>query len=574
MIVPFQPPAKQPVADFPIIVQRGSIPPPPPPSSIASSNHDDSDWHAKVLAAIDTRFAYLQAIEAAGDEARQLEMRSCAADPVYWINNWVWTGDPRKSLDGLPISPMVLWAKQVEYIRWLQEREATQTSGLVEKSRDAGATWLTVAYVVHAWLFRPSFSAGFASRDFGEVDQLGNPDTIFEKIRFLINNLPVWMLPKGFKASEHCNLARIVNPANGSTITGEGGKNIGHGGRKSIFAVDESARLEHPELVDTGLSFNTNVRIDISTPNGAGNPFFEKRFGGTIAVFVFDFRDDPRKNKTETLPDGRVIYPWYEEQKKKFPAHIVASQVDRDYLGSIEGVCIPAQWVRAAVGLVLPKGGWGPTCAGLDVSEGDGGPDYSVWIPRFGPMIGEPVAWKGLMPSKTAYRARDLTAKHRMPVLFYDRPGPGIGIQDKFADLEDQKLPFRVVPVRTGLPASEMVWPDGQLSSQKFVNIKAELWWIVRTRFERTYEFVTEGTAYPPEDLISLPDPKGWDKERAWPVQQLIQELSSVKVGYNEAGKVLIESKKALKSRGIKSPDFADALVLCFQPVPRKVGIW
>jgi hypothetical protein len=38
-----------------------------------------------------------------------------------------------------------------------------------------------------------------------------------------------------------------------------------------------------------------------------------------------------------------------------------------------------------------------------------------------------------------------------------------------------------------------------------FANLRAELWWIVRTRFEKTYQVVTEGAVYPPDELISIP---------------------------------------------------------------------
>ncbi len=45
---------------------------------------------------------------------------------------------------------------------------------------------------------------------------------------------------------------------------------------------------------------------------------------------------------------------------------------------------------------------------------------------------------------------------------------------------------------------------------------------------------------------------------------QLISELSSIKYDINSTGKLIVESKKSLKSRGLKSPDMADAFVLTF----------
>ena len=81
------------------------------------------------------------------------------------------------------------------------------------------------------------------------------------------------MQPKGFKRKRDDCEAKLLNPANGAAITGEGGDDIGRGGRAAVYFVDESAFLVHPQLVDRALSQTTRVRIDVSTPNGPGNPF-------------------------------------------------------------------------------------------------------------------------------------------------------------------------------------------------------------------------------------------------------------------------------------------------------------
>lgn|GEM_PF-3269057 len=70
-----------------------------------------------------------------------------------------------------------------------------------------------------------------------------------------------------------------------------------------------------------------------------------RRFSGKHEVFTFHWRDDPRKSEE-----------WYEQQKAKKNPVTVAQELDLDYTASIEGICIPAAWVRAAVGLPLPAG--------------------------------------------------------------------------------------------------------------------------------------------------------------------------------------------------------------------------
>ena len=43
-------------------------------------------------------------------------------------------------------------------------------------------------------------------------------------------------------------------------------------------------------------------------------------------------------------------------------------------------------------------------------------------------------------------------------------------------------------------------------------------------------------------------------------------QLSQPTYGFTEHGKLLIESKKSMRARGIKSPNDADALMLAFAP--------
>jgi phage terminase large subunit len=273
----------------------------------------------------------------------RLELAFCAQNPIHWINRWCWTFDPREL--GRANQPFDLWPRQEQYLQWLQAREAAQNDGLCEKSRDMGITWLSCAFALHGWLFREGYKVGFGSRKLEYVDEKGNMDSIMEKARYLYRNLPEWMLPEGFSPKEHDHYCKLINPKNGSAITGEGGDEIGRGGRASIYFIDEAASLERPELAEASLSQTTRVRIYLSTPKGSGNVFYRKRFSlPAEQVFTFHWKDDPRKNDA-----------WYESEKARIgDDSIVAQELNIDYSGSLAGICIPAEWVRAAVNLKLP----------------------------------------------------------------------------------------------------------------------------------------------------------------------------------------------------------------------------
>ncbi len=299
----------------------------------------------------------------------QEELAKCAADPVYWINNYCRAFDPR-NLDN-PYGPFILSDLQVSVIRDLQEADRLRAGTLWEKSRDSGATFMAGFYALWCWLFHEGDATGFGSRKLDLVDSLGDPGCIFEKIRMTYRQLPDWMREaqsKGFIWSKHSTLGKFVNPMNGSTIIGEGGDNIGRGSRYSRYFVDEAAHIEHPKLINASLSQSTNVRHDISTPNGL-DEFYQKRQSGLVKVIRMHWIDDPRKwqweavdafgrvvqrgegrHPTEPIPNAyqspkpnaqgiTVRYPWYESPSARLhpdytdPAQL-AQEVDIDYVGS------------------------------------------------------------------------------------------------------------------------------------------------------------------------------------------------------------------------------------------------
>jgi hypothetical protein len=478
------------------------------------------------------RLLHRRRIEQGGFHEHELSV--CADSISHWVNHWVYTEDPREKGGALPFD---LFPRQEELLTWLGEREAARESGIVEKSRDTGVSWICCLYALHGWLFRPGFRCGFGSRKLEYVDRKGDMKTIFEKIRFALWGLPAWMLPKGFKHKEYDCHAKLINPALGNTITGEGGDEIGRGDRTTLYFVDEAAYLEHPQKVDSALSATTNVRIDVSTPNGPGNSFAQKRHSGVVPVFTFHWRSDPRKTQE-----------WYDDFKRVNGPEVTAEQLDIDYAASLEGICIPAKWVRAAINLDLVIAG--TVVAGLDIAEF--GRDRNVWIARQGPVVRQPLDWGQCNTTETAHRAADETRRVGAAVLSYDCIGVGAGVRGTL-DTAERPWPFTTNAVNVGEAPSDDYWPDGKTSKEKFVNLRAELWWKLRARFERAYERATGVAQHRDEDCISIPDHP-----------QLIQELSLPLVRRKETGKLFLESKEDMRKRGVKSPNFADALALAF----------
>ncbi len=173
--------------------------------------------------------------------------------PVDFINDWVVTYDPRHAgTDIPPRLPLILFRRQEELVGFLMSCLEDQESGLVEKCRDMGATWVCAAFSVWLWLFWPGSSVGWGSRKETLIDKIGDPDSIFEKMRIIVMGLPRPFWPADLSIKEHMTYMRFVNPETDSTITGEAGDNIGRGGRKLIYFKDEAQPLDALILTPVG----------------------------------------------------------------------------------------------------------------------------------------------------------------------------------------------------------------------------------------------------------------------------------------------------------------------------------
>lgn len=492
------------------------------------------------------------------------------------IEDWMITYDPRNIAKGLPpIMPFILFDRQKKFIEFVLDCIRNEENGLAEKSRDMGATWLCAAISVCLWLFESGSSIGWGSRKEMYVDTLGDPDSIFEKMRMIIDYLPRWLWPRKFNKKDNLSYMKIINPENLATITGEAGDNIGRGGRKTIYFVDEFARLVHPESIQASLGDNTNCQIDISTVFGTNSLFHRKRQAGEVwdtkkkietgitRIFIFDWKDHPSKDQE-----------WYDRRRQKAEREglmaIFAQEVDRDSSSAVEGVLIPAIWVKAAIDAQrkLPKLKWGEGAiiAALDVA--DGGPDKNSLAVRKGSVLRFISEWNGIDTTITAGKAITMCKIRKVASLQYDCIGVGAGVKGETNRLKSKGVingNLKIVPWNA---ASTPLFPKGHVirgdretptNADFFANLKAQAGWKLRARFEKTYKAVIQGKEYPVEELISIPSTLS-------KLHQLVDELSQPTYGPNGAGKIVINKKPD----GAKSPNLYDSVAMDYWPIERQ----
>lgn len=542
-----------------------------------------SEWPPTYEAIFSWRVATLRKLRASAS-ALASARAYYSTRPAEFIMDWMDTYDPRNNQRKW--MPFVFFEKQVELVDFLQSLTSEQESGLIEKARDMGATWVCCAYTIWRWLFVPNDAVGWGSRKEMLVDKLGDPDSIFEKMRLLLKRLPKEFLPDGFNWARHATFCKLVNPANGSIISGEAGDNIGRGGRKSLYFKDEAAHYERPEKIEAALGDNTRVQVDISSVNGLGNVFHRRREQGVewtpataadcprgfTRVFVMDWRDHPLKTQE-----------WYDTRRAKYERegmlHIFAQEVDRNYSSAVSNTVIPYEWIQSSFDAHIHIPYMAEAYAailrnkeqyylgGLDVA--DEGEDRNAYAMREWVIWRHVEEWGERDPGVSARRAITSARNHagRIQVM-YDSIGLGASVKSEYNRLtidegiiSAHKLPF--VPWNAGagvLQPFERIIPDDDeslMNKDFFDNLKAQAWWALRTRFYKTHKARTEGVKYAPDELISL--------DSSMPLlQSVAKELAQPTRGHSGRLKMIVNKTPS----GTKSPNLADAGVMAFFPVP------
>ena len=173
--------------------------------------------------------------------------------------------------------PFVPFPRQVEMIAFLHACVDGQQSGLIEKARDMGATWLACAFSVWLWLYRPGAAIGWGSRKEQLVDKIGDPTAFSRRCGSSFGRRAI--LPTGFDPRDDMPSMKIVNRATGATITGESGDNIG-ARRTQADLFQRRARITSARKIEAAAHDTTNVQVDMSSVNGPGNVFHRRRESG------------------------------------------------------------------------------------------------------------------------------------------------------------------------------------------------------------------------------------------------------------------------------------------------------
>ena len=475
---------------------------------------------------------------------------------AQFLSDWAVTSDPRNSAKGLAVvMPFILFPKQVELVDWTVARWQRGESGTIVKSRDIGASWLIVCVAASLCLFHRDLTIGIGSAREDKIARSGDPDCLKWKLVTFLKHLPT-ELRGGFDETKHSAHMRVVIPETGSSITGEAGDQIGRGGRKAIYFIDEAAHIERPQLIDASLASTTNCRIAASSVNGIGNSFAERARSGKIPRFDFSWRSDPRKDAD-----------WYAKMCRDLDPIVVAQEIDCDFQASTEGQLIPSSWVQAAVDAhkKLDIDVTGTRVASFDPA--DQGGDKNAFAARRGILLERVHSWSGKNSDifASTVKAFALCREADTRSLYIDADGLGAGAIGDARRINDgaPEGPIHVTPFRgSAAVESGMDVVVGRRNEDYFANLKAQSWIALRKRFEATDRAI-RGQPYVADDLISISSECG-------ELTQLILELSQPSYHLNNSGKILIDKTPD----GARSPNLGDCIMMAYSPLTRKLEMW
>lgn len=286
----------------------------------------------EMIANLDFRDAMIRWGSQSEENQEQLWMR-CSRDPIFYVDTFLYTFDPRKRA-GLKVIPFILWPYQETALQEMLDGIDIGKDKLVQKSRDMGASWLTLTAFEYLWHFFDMTSFLLASRKEDLVDKTDDTDSLMFKIDFIHKYTPGWLLPTIERKSMN-----IMNVDNGSVISGESTNvDLGRGGRRTAILLDEFAAVEKGYEVLSSTASVTECRIFNSTPQGAAGAFHDRvQEMPKEDIITMHWSVHPKKGEGLYIDDdtGKLRSPWYNKECIRIAnPQEIAQELDIDYAAS------------------------------------------------------------------------------------------------------------------------------------------------------------------------------------------------------------------------------------------------
>ncbi len=284
--------------------------------------------------------------------------------------------------------------------------------------------------------------------------------------------------------------------------------------------LDEVSQLSR-ELWDSvlrpALADRSGWALLMGTPSGIN----------LLSECFFNARQDPNwyaglytVYDTQALPADEVA-----DMKAHMTTAAFARELLCDFRASVDNVLLSVDEVETACRRAPKEGDYGHAAKIIGVDVARQGGDATVIIRRQGLIAWDPIVMRGADAMSVADRiAYEMNEWSPDGVLIDGTGGYGAGVIDRLRQLGHRPLEVQFA---------------GKPSDARYLNKRMEMWWDM-------CEWVKRSGALPPA------------------CTQLRLDLCTPTYGFNDAGKMVLESKEKIKERGMPSPDYGDALAVTF----------
>lgn len=293
----------------------------------------------------------------------------------------------------------------------------------------------------------------------------------------------------------------------------------------------------------------------------------------TNQIFVVNPRDN-----SWVLETSYKDNPWFPEGLKrqmeqckrenyKLYLHIWMGEPNTNFEDSL----IQPEWVNAAKG-AHEKLKWDVLGARITSFDPADTGDKKAMCTRHGMLIESIEDWPNDELPEAILKAYQQSFDSRSNQLVYDADGMGvamkINLERNEKEYQTSAVPFhgggKVCEPDNPYPAYDVnsTTPMERVLRNKdvFRNMRAQWYCFLRDRFQNTYNAVVKGQWIDPDKCISLSENIDDDT-----FKRLRQELTQIRRKPGENGsRITLMSKQEMKSKGIKSPNLSDALMMVF----------
>lgn len=260
-------------------------------------------------------------------QLQNIEIEMCKRDILYFFKEYLYT-DKNSSLydETYPdVLPFIPYPYQVECIKEVWDSIMKGESVFIEKSRQMWFSWLIMAIFVYGFVFY-NHKYLVLSQKQDDVDKKGDMKSLFEKARFMLKNLPRWMLPEWFldhpeRTMKYMSISR--EDWTGSITWESANPNASRWGTYKAIFPDEFAFQSNATTINRAMMSASPCRIYTSTPNWKGNEHYRMRemaMAGKIKWLRYHWSDHPLYTQE-----------WYNKKTASMDKVTIAQELEIDY---------------------------------------------------------------------------------------------------------------------------------------------------------------------------------------------------------------------------------------------------